>query len=79
MTPKLFGAMKQNTLSTISGATSVAPLALNAVQTRQALGGISETTLWRLTARGLLRPVPGIRHRLYPVSGIQRFLERGAA
>jgi hypothetical protein len=58
---------------------TVEPMALNAEQTRKALGDISEVTLWRLNKRGLLRPVPGIRHRLYSVASIKRFLARGDA
>jgi hypothetical protein len=36
--------------------------------------GISETSIWRLEARGLLRPVKHLRHRLYAVKEIERFL-----
>lgn len=36
--------------------------------------GLSTVTLWRLSLRGLLRPVPGLRHRLYAKTEVQRFL-----
>lgn len=58
-----------------SGEPRVEPLALNKEQTKQALGGISDVTLWRLERRGLLPSVPGIRHKLYSVAAIKRFLE----
>ena len=36
--------------------------------------GLSDVTLWRLAKRGLLNPVPGIRHRLYSRVEVERFL-----
>lgn len=36
--------------------------------------GLSPITIWRLERRGLLRPVPGIRHKLYSRKEIERFL-----
>lgn len=36
--------------------------------------GLSTVTIWRLERRGLLRPVPGIRHKLYARKEIERFL-----
>jgi len=36
--------------------------------------GLSSVTLWRLSRRGLLRPIQGIRHRLYAKTEVQRFL-----
>jgi hypothetical protein len=41
--------------------------------------GISMTTLWRLDKRGDLKPIPGLRHRLYSIKALQRFAERGVA
>lgn len=35
---------------------------------------ISSTTLWRLEARGLLKPVAGMRHRIYSQKEVERFL-----
>ncbi len=41
--------------------------------------GVSITTLWRLTKRGHLTPLPGLRHKLFSVAAVRRFAERGAA
>jgi hypothetical protein len=51
-------------------------LALTASETAAALG-IKETTLWRLTKRGLLHPNRSTRRPLYAVSEIERFLKAG--
>jgi hypothetical protein len=40
--------------------------------------GIGKTTIWRLEARGLLRPVPYVRHKIYAREEVERFL-RGKA
>lgn len=40
--------------------------------------GVSPVTLWRLEKRGLLRPVQGIRHKLYAVAEVKRFIGGGA-
>jgi DNA-binding transcriptional MerR regulator len=53
-------------------------LAYGAKETRQLLGGISDTTLHTLAARGLLVPLKQLRHRLYTKAAIDRFLS-GAA
>lgn len=39
--------------------------------------GISATSVWRLEARGLLRPLPHLRHKIYPRSEVERFLKSG--
>jgi len=36
--------------------------------------GISGTTLWRLEILGRLTPVPGIRHKIYARTEVERFL-----
>jgi len=36
--------------------------------------GLCPVTLWRLEKRGLLKPVPGIRHKLYARREGKRFL-----
>jgi DNA-binding transcriptional MerR regulator len=51
-------------------------LAFTRREVQAALGGISTVTLWRLEKRGLLRPVQGIRHRIYARTEIERFLDR---
>ena len=35
---------------------------------------LSPVTLWRLEKRGLIHAVTGIRHKLYSVSEVKRFL-----
>ncbi|MEO7701841.1 MAG: helix-turn-helix domain-containing protein [Opitutus sp.] len=58
--------------------TVVAPerLAFTAAETCAMLA-ISDTTLWRLAARGLLRPLRHLRHRMYSKAEIERFLKEG--
>lgn len=41
--------------------------------------GVSETTLWRIEARGMIRSVPGIRRKLYSVESVRAFLAGKAA
>ncbi len=41
--------------------------------------GLCRVTLYRLEQRGLLRPVPGIRHKLYSRAEVDRFLNGRAA
>lgn len=38
------------------------------------LGGISTVSLWRLEKRGLIRPVPGLRHKLYAIQSLRDFV-----
>lgn len=40
--------------------------------------GLSETTLWRLEQRGLLRPVAHIRHKRFSRREIDRFISNGS-
>ena len=57
---------------------SVEKLAYNTRELSQALG-LSTVTLWRLTNRGLLRPIEGLRHKLYSKKEVERFLAGRAA
>jgi excisionase family DNA binding protein len=41
------------------------------------LGGVSEITVRRLIARGLIKPNRSIRHILIPVAELDRFLAEG--
>ena len=41
-----------------------------------ALLSISPITLWRLEKRGLIHSIAGIRHKLYSVAEVKRFLAR---
>jgi hypothetical protein len=36
--------------------------------------GLSYITVWRLLKRGLIKSVPGLRHKVIPATEIQRFL-----
>jgi hypothetical protein len=40
---------------------------------------LSPTTLWRLEQRGVLLPIAGLRHKIYPVAAVERFLAKGAS
>jgi len=51
-------------------------LAYNAAEAAAVLG-ISDTSLWRLEKRGLLKPVKHLRHRIYARTEIERFLRGG--
>ena len=44
----------------------------------QALG-VSDSTLTRLERRGILKPLPICRHKLYPVEAVHRLLNGGVA
>jgi hypothetical protein len=41
------------------------------------LGGLSIPTMHRLIGRGLIRPNRSLRHLLFPVSELDRFLREG--
>jgi predicted site-specific integrase-resolvase len=55
------------------GSQTVEKLAYSAKETCAAIG-VSSVTLWRLSQRGSLRPVQGLRHRLFARAEIERFL-----
>lgn len=38
---------------------------------------VSPTTLWRWEKRNILKPIPGIRHKLYSVAAVRRIVEQG--
>jgi predicted site-specific integrase-resolvase len=38
--------------------------------------GLSEVTLWRLEKRGLLKPIFGIRHKIYSVEAVKKFVSK---
>jgi hypothetical protein len=40
---------------------------------------ISPTTLWRLEQRGLLAPIPHLRHKRYSVAAVQKFASSATA
>jgi hypothetical protein len=52
------------------------PLAVDLNGVRQLLGvSISDTTIWRLEKKGLIKRVPGIRTRLFTVKSIREMVE----
>ena len=51
--------------------------ALKLNEARQYLGGVSAPTLHRLIKRGLIRPNRSLRHLLFPVAELDRFLRAG--
>jgi predicted site-specific integrase-resolvase len=38
--------------------------------------GLSNVTLWRLEKKGLLKPIHGLRHKIYSVEAIKKFAAR---
>jgi Helix-turn-helix domain len=71
--------MKNN--SSIQGARLSSPHdsrgALKLNEARQYLGGLSVPTMHRLIQRGLLKPNRSLRHLLFPVVELDRFLKDG--
>lgn len=60
--------MKQNTTDT----DTVERITYTGQEAAAALG-VSGTTLWRWEKRGLIKPVPGIRLKLFSVAELKRF------
>ena len=54
-------------------------LACTPEEAGQMLGGLSRVTIYRLISRNRLRTISGIRHKLIPVSEIERFIREGVA
>lgn len=52
----------------------VEKLAFTAAEACEALG-VKRTTLWRLECRGLIAAIPHVRHKLYSVASLKRFVE----
>jgi hypothetical protein len=48
--------------------------ALKLKEARQYLGGLSTPTIHRLMKRGLLRPNRALRHLIFPIAELNRFL-----
>ena len=55
----------------------VARLVYTKAELTQALG-LSSITIHRLEQRGLLNPVQGVRHKLFALAEVDRFLSRRA-
>ncbi len=60
-------------------AAPVKPLAVRKRTARSMLGDISDVSLWRLERRGLIKAIPGLRHKLYSVESLERFAAGKAA
>ena len=68
----------QSPKSTTAAPVEIERLTYTSTETAAALG-VSKITLWRMAQRGQLLPLPGLRHKLYSISALRRFVERGAA
>jgi hypothetical protein len=55
---------------------NLSPGALKLNQARQYLGGLSVPTMHRLVARGLLKPNRCLRHLIFPIKELDRFLSQ---
>jgi len=53
---------------------TIEPLACRREEACRLLGGISTVSLWRMEKAGLIRPVPGIRHKLYSLQSLRDFV-----
>jgi helix-turn-helix protein len=56
---------------------NISPGALKLKEACQYLGGLSVPTMHRLIRRGLLRPNRALRHLIFPVAELDRFLREG--
>lgn len=54
------------------------PLTYSVTETATVLG-VSLPTVYRLLARGILRPLPGLRHKRLPKKQVHAFVEGGRA
>ena len=72
-------AATQNALarSRAAKAADIKPGAYKLEEARHYLGGISVPTIHRAIQRGLLRPNRSLRHLLFPVAELDRFLREG--
>ncbi|HQF37967.1 MAG TPA: helix-turn-helix domain-containing protein [Opitutaceae bacterium] len=52
------------------------PLTYSVTETATVLG-VSLPTVYRLLARGILRPLPGLRHKRLPKKQVHAFVEGG--
>jgi helix-turn-helix protein len=68
---------KQTNLSAITRTEGRPVGALKSPDARKYLGGISVPTLQRLIQRGLLKPNRSLRHLLFPIAELDRFLRDG--
>jgi len=57
-----------------TAAPTVEPLTYSVTETATVLG-VSLPTVYRLVARGVLRPLPGLRHKRLPKRQVHAFVE----
>ena len=58
---------------------SITPAALKLSAACAYLGGIKPVSMRRLVARGLIKPNRALRHLIFPVAELDRFLREGAS
>lgn len=63
-----------STAAAASTASFVEPLTYSVAETATVLG-VSLPTVYRLVARGVLRPLPGLRHKRLPKRQVHAFIE----
>jgi excisionase family DNA binding protein len=63
-------------LAPVSPAIDIPRLTYSVEESAQALG-VSKPTIYRLLARRILRPVPGVRHKRIPIRQIQSLVQHG--
>lgn len=68
--------MTSQTISSAPEAPAIQRLTYTVAESAQALG-VSQPTIYRLVARRILRPVPGVRHKLIPVRQIDKLVHQG--
>lgn len=73
---------KLHTMTEIKGKEPPLQACEKLVYTREELQratGLSVTTLWRLEQKGLIKTVPGLRHKLYSRKSVMAFIEGARA
>ncbi|MDI1342619.1 MAG: helix-turn-helix domain-containing protein [Pseudolabrys sp.] len=68
--------MTSQTLSPAPDSPPIERLTYSVEESATALG-VSRPTIYRLVARRILRPVPGIRHKRIPCQQIRRLVSSG--
>ena len=63
-------------LAPVSPALDIPRLTYSVEESAHALG-VSKPTIYRLLARRILRPIPGVRHKRIPVRQIQSLVQPG--
>ena len=69
-----FEPKQENQSATLAPAPTFQKMAYS-IEELMAELGVSRTTVWRWETLGLLKPIPYIRHKIYPRDEIERFLK----